>query len=606
MSQISTVDIAQLLQLANAGRGSSSSVGVASRIPLGQLVQAEVIQALGDGLFKLSIGSTTVTASSQVPLTAGDQLNLETSRDSAGTVNLRLLNQTSLSSNGLAAKGTGDAVTLSVTHEESGPSAALSEGSRAAASARLAGLVRPGGAIAQLVNQRPDLAPRIETLLRSVADRQSSLGTDIQSLQRQVDQIASFRASSPESTAVADQSTRLLDQLLGKSALDNPKQLAETLAVRLTSLARGLEGSIAQVSTPTVAPVAPTITPTANTQAIPTTPVEVTTPSVFTPSQPELVARTVVAEQTLKLIESLPVNQSSDAVGRTLVEDNNLNSAERPTNAPRVFDVSATPVARNNPTDVVVENKFAVPPSGEQEKVTQENSATVNRSFDKAMTDAATTTLSPSTRAAVQGTFDGDLKGQLLELRTQLTTLADHQPEAASSVQQAIQRTDMLVNQVTAQQIRNVDGLNQYVHVQLPIDPKTGVQDAHLQVFYRHQNSGSDGAAEEDNRFTVALFLNLSKLGDVLATVTGVDGTISVGFTVNSPETKELLSGSLDELRSGLLAAGHEGAMITVREMPRPETASPAADAPEDDLWDEFLSQSPLSTEAGSRLDQEA
>jgi ribosomal protein L29 len=206
--------------------------------------------------------------------------------------------------------------------------------------------------------------------------------------------------------------------------------------------------------------------------------------------------------------------------------------------------------------------------------------------------------LSAELSATVRKILDVDLKGQLLELRSQLSTLANSSPDQASTVQQAIARVDQIIDPFAAQQLRNVTGMQQFVHVDLPVDPKSGVEEARLQVFYRQRGQGTDG--DEDDRFTVAILLKLSQLGDVLATVTGIDGTVSVGFTVDRPTAEDPLAASIDELRAGLTEAGHQGAAISVR---RRERASAEADP---GMWEEFLELEPLGVDAGGRLDRQA
>jgi hypothetical protein len=197
------------------------------------------------------------------------------------------------------------------------------------------------------------------------------------------------------------------------------------------------------------------------------------------------------------------------------------------------------------------------------------------------------------------------LKGQLLELRGRLEAVANTSPSPALSA--SIARTDRLVDQLTTQQLRNVDGLHQYFSVSLPVDPKTGVGQAELQAFYRKSPSGGVPSLDESSRFTVALFLQLSKLGDVMATVTGVDGSVSIAITADDADAADRLRRSLEELRTGLSDVGQAGAMITVRERPRPTLDdTPRAPAGEGDLWEDFIEPTLPADRAGSRLNREA
>ncbi|MFO0944555.1 MAG: flagellar hook-length control protein FliK [Planctomycetota bacterium] len=200
----------------------------------------------------------------------------------------------------------------------------------------------------------------------------------------------------------------------------------------------------------------------------------------------------------------------------------------------------------------------------------------------------------------IRGTFDGDLKGQLLELRTHLESLAANRQEVPQAIQQAITRVDSMLQQVTAQQVRNLQGLNQYLYAELPVDPRTGIQEARLQVFYRNQ--GSTPKTKDPDRFTVALFLNLSKLGDVSAVVSGVDRAVTVGFSVEDPKVASMLEGQSQLLRDSLVRSGHAGATVTVRHTTK-EDVQRSGDDP---LWSQFLEIQPKDGDPGSRLNAEA
>ena len=420
MSQISSTDISQLLQLAS--RSTGTSAGGASRIPLGQIVQAEVLQTLPDGLFKLSIGSNTVTASSQIPLATGDLLNLETSLDATGTVNLRLLNQTTLPQNNPAAGATEPAVTYANQQNENEQISSAANGTTSAAVARLATLVLPGGPISQFVSQRPDLAPRIESLLRSVLDRPSSLGTSLQTLQQQLSQFASVSSQNPETAKIANQSTKLLDQLFGKNALENPRQLADTLATRVTSLARGFEGSIAFASEKTMGSSATQLPPS---QSHP--PRSSLRPFQWNiqllPRPPAPVGRLIVAEEALKLLGDQQNAPEILLAGKSSAEVNSqtpaagLEEIPQSTDAPPVLPLESPSTANANQQHAAIVLTSAASNPGQLRE-----------------TVPASMPTNPSTAGTVafQGAFASDLKGQLLELRTQLGSLAASQPHPRS------------------------------------------------------------------------------------------------------------------------------------------------------------------------------
>ena len=65
---------------------SAPSAPVASGILLqaGQVITAEVLQVLGNGQVQLAIGNQTIEAATQVPLQAGQTLQLQVSQTSSG------------------------------------------------------------------------------------------------------------------------------------------------------------------------------------------------------------------------------------------------------------------------------------------------------------------------------------------------------------------------------------------------------------------------------------------------------------------------------------------------------------------------------------------
>jgi hypothetical protein len=89
-----------------------------------------------------------------------------------------------------------------------------------------------------------------------------------------------------------------------------------------------------------------------------------------------------------------------------------------------------------------------------------------------------------------------------------------------------------------------------------------------------------------------------------MAVLTKVDQSISVGFTVNNPQTKELLNSQADALREALLSAGHIGATVTVRQAEAKPASAKSADA--SDVWQEFLTAMPPTGSPGRRLNVRA
>jgi hypothetical protein len=570
------------------------------RLPTGQIVRAEVIRLLSENLLTLSVPGGSIQAKTDVPVSAGDKLLLEVSRDSQGAASLRLVSRDSISTEPTTP------ATVAKTGA-AGPGALAGDG---LADSKLAGLTRAGGAIEQLVRSRPDLAPRIEQLLQQSDQRPTSLGEGIVRLQQDVAQIAQ---SVPRSTGVSlDPLTaiagRAVSQLIGEASLADPPSLAATFLNRVVELAQGLESKLARVADPILS--ATTLTdPRAVTSA--------TAPGQAPTGLPATQAVTAVGSTVGNGAgsPSLPVAAESARAEDLLLKslpslDKSVEASPGVIRAAVVSQLAeiAGDAAKSSPNLVVGagEGKGAraesAPANGDSAAVPSRVDSGASLSTTTAKLDGVAEGNAATT---VRGVLDGDLKWQLLELRGKLEAVAQEAP--SPTVTASIARTDRLIEQLTSQQLRNVDGLNQYLSVALPIDPKTGVSQAQLQAFYRRSPGGGAPSLDETSRFTVALFLQMTQLGDVLATVTGVEGTVSVSLTAENAEATDRLTRSLDELRSGLGEMGHASAMITVRQRPAvSEVEGDTGGAGTEGLWGDFVEQVPMAVVAGQRLNREA
>ena len=148
--------------------------------------------------------------------------------------------------------------------------------------------------------------------------------------------------------------------------------------------------------------------------------------------------------------------------------------------------------------------------------------------------------------------------------------------------------------------------LNQYFYTEIPVDPNSGIEEARLQVFYRGKNRQT--VSNDDDKFTVAVFLNMSALGDVVSVISAYENAVAVQFTVENELAAGLLESQAETLRTALVEAGHSGATVAIRQS-QPDAAGAlpqAADDNENELWEEFLDTRPQDGRSDYRLDLEA
>jgi hypothetical protein len=615
---VDAVALVPLPQSSELGAGATESTP--PRLIPGEILQARVVRVLESGLFAINIRGGEVIASSTRPLSAGQVLTLQVARAHDGRPTLvqvvttaegqiaqaispeslpanAAISQLSSSQNLPAATGSTPvaprAAVAAESHASSTDSSDAFNASTSATSTRssdniaraVADLVRPEGFVAQFLRDRPDLAARVAHLLGLIANRPPSIGTALAQL---VDDLGrAFAANTRLSTsAAAEASPRFATRLIPAELFEHPGALADFLATRLAGLVRGFEANatrqLAQASPSPSPPNSPQpgsvpASVSAVDSAVPSASVHVSQSlqvgGAGTAGRPATPTASVAREATL-------TGEAFDAAtgGRT-------NQQTSTATSPADVNVSAN-TAPSTTTIRLAASDRALQPG-----------VTVAR--ESAVSAIAETVSNRPTADAkvVPETIEQDLKGQLLQLRAELNASAGETTSASASIRQAIGRADQLLEQITAQQVRNVDGHNQYFYVELPVDPRSGVSEARLQVFYRQ--TARDHRSSELDPFTVALFLNLASLGDVLAVVTGIGPAVSVAFTVEHSAIESLLAAHAEELRSALVSAGHSAATVTVRRL----YPSDREVAFTDSLWDLFLNVEPRPGEPGGRLD---
>lgn len=607
MSQISLQTLDAIVRLQQSTNPSGPPGGSVGRLHPGEILQAQVLRSLGNSLFELNIGGRGVVTSSATPLSVGQVLTLQVSANNqsaqGGPASLYVLTLTDQSvaaaaerppveglenqagSNLLAQRLLAETGSLVGRAAATASSAATSVPQppaptvSTALSPEVATLLRSDGPVARLISDRPDLAPRIEQLLRQALSPRQGLGQGLDELVGVLARLVD-RTGSTAGPPIQEAASRLARQVLSPELFEAPPNLASELAGRMAGFSKGPEALLSQfVEWLEPAPTqAPTQAPT-----IPAAPVAVE-------------ARIVGSLDAEAAPAAAPIAAPAAGESARAVP---LQEPSLPPSPLAASDVGGAMDAATSRTPVGTE-PAAVAPSGAAPAASSQQALADVGTSDAASSRPASLSNLAVPPQIVRGALEGDLKSQLLDLRTRLESLAQQPGPAANAARAAAARTDVLLDQLAAQQIRNVDGLNQYMHVELPVDPKTGISEARMQVFFRKRGPGAATNAQDD-RFTVALFLNMSRLGDVLAVVTGVDKGVTVGFTVQNAGIRELLTGASDELRSALIEAGHAGATVTVRETApkRPGTAAENDGTPS-------LIPGPGPGEAGGRLDQRA
>lgn len=558
--------------------------GPAPPLNPGEVVQARVLRTLGDALFEVLIGNRSVVTASTLPLKAGQVLTLQATGTRQGPQTAQVLTI----ADGEIAKvqnvppDSAPPAEVAALPKESTPLREAASGARGLlsvvgrgtnalsrpvpaqdvpATAGTSRTVEPDGPVGRLLAARPDLAPRVASLLNRFESPGGSLGLSIEQLVQEG--MPAFAATGPHAD-FSDLTDRLTSQLIAPKLLENPKALADVLASRIGDWLGTLEFTLGQLSTNQMARES-SPAPAAASPAV-----------VLVAGNHELAAP---AEGRMPAPLALPAD--SDFQNLTSTQSVPPASVRPPQPAPPAAIAPPTSDGPDRLTSPSITRSSPNPDPNLGKEAAAVNVAT---------RDTATRALSPA--------VDRDLKANLLLTRGRLAAVAE-QPAAAASIQPAISRADTAIDQITAQQIRNIEAQGQYLHVELPVDSKSGIGAARLQVLFRRDSPGKE-AVNADDRFTVALYLSLTKLGSLLATITGTDGGVTVHFTVADEPIRDVLAGSADELRRALLAAGHSGATVTVRRLPA--RAAGAGDP----VLAAFLAQAPTEGDPGLHLNREA
>lgn len=555
MSRVSLQTLEPILLLQARTSLAGQPGGAVSSLTPGEVLQAQVIRSLGSNLFEINLGGKGVVTASGTSLKPGQVLTLQVSANGEGAPSLRVLTLADgrvaqVSQQNLVAIENSLAANAAAVEMFSNGSTGAVVGQPEVISLATPNASAPAGepipsALAKLIEPDGPLA-------QLLANRPDLAGR-VQSLLQQA-------TAPPDGSGLGDQIVHLA------------QQLARLAPATTTALGQSPLGQVASRLLGQLVP-----------------------PELF--ADPAALADSIIARAP-SLAGGLEATLAKLDQPVVAIEGTPLPAKDaRPPLPPIKVDAAAVLDAKSrDPT--------APPAPNAVESQAMKSSDTPAPPTTAQVPEAAPRADLVAPPAVVRGVLEGDLKAQLLDLRGRLESVAQQSGPVGASAQQALHRTDALIDQITAQQIRNVDGLNQYAHLELPVDPRTGISDARLQVFYRRRGMSGGGADQPDDRFTVALFLNMSKLGDVMAVVTKVDEAVSVAFTVEDPTVRKVIADARDELRGALIAAGHDGATITVRQ-PAPKAEAAREDS-SDEAWESFLAAPPRSVAPGDRLDLRA
>ena len=150
-----------------------------------------------------------------------------------------------------------------------------------------------------------------------------------------------------------------------------------------------------------------------------------------------------------------------------------------------------------------------------------------------------------------------DLKGQLLELSHRLAQLAHTSTDTRSSAATAVlEQVKRAVQALELQQLANQFALQEHQPLVLPlVHPFTSpTQTTHLAI---HRDGGKEGRpAAEQERYTVALSLDLTALGPLHIEATVHGSEVSATVQVEDPAVAEFLRAATPELCARLQALG--------------------------------------------------
>jgi hypothetical protein len=313
---------------ASVAAQSGAAQGVAANIVLqpGTVINAQVLQLLGNDQVRIAIGGQPLDVTSQVPLQAGQTLQLAVSQAANGNINLAVVNQPATatsSANPAAVNATSDATTLAAAGSVAAPATAAAPQNQLTTLQALAVSVAAEAAAAQ----QTSLAPLFANL--GVAATSGNLPALVQ---QAATQVLAQRTSLDQNLTGAD-----IKQALQSSGLFLESSLALGSVASGTPDLKAALIVLRQVLTTAIDAAAPA---TATTTANATTLAPVDAP----PSAPATVLLEQGADQLLQVpsssvvitAEAEPPATLSPALAPLLAPDIALLNALAPTSTPEI------------------------------------------------------------------------------------------------------------------------------------------------------------------------------------------------------------------------------------------------------------------------------
>ena len=163
----------------------------------------------------------------------------------------------------------------------------------------------------------------------------------------------------------------------------------------------------------------------------------------------------------------------------------------------------------------------------------------------------------------------GPLLLRMLRLLAELEQYAQR-PELRALIQQALEQTRSLHEQLTSQALRNQPSeqtLQQPVYyLQAPLDPQSALKRFELRYEPRR---------DRDKAGRLEIALEMTNLGEVHAGFTWQHPQLQIALVVSSPETETLLNEHIEMLKTELNESGFQVSFIQVRLGEVPESLEP-------------------------------
>jgi Flagellar hook-length control protein FliK len=272
------VTITPNIQPVTAPASSAPASGIV--LQAGQVITAQVVQVLGNDQVQIAIGDQTIEAATQVPLRAGQTLQLQVSQTSSG-IGLAIVNQPSTagSASGSASTASNPVITLSPSLAAALAANLTTDAVTPASALTLAETLAVSVAAQTAATQQTSLAPLFADL--NVASSLPNLppqvlGAVAQVLAQQIDLAPNLTA---DAVKQAFQSSGLfLETSLASGVVPSPNSVPD-LKAALIVLRQALTSALSDATAATG-----TTVPAAAPQAAP--PSEVATPSGATPLDP--------------------------------------------------------------------------------------------------------------------------------------------------------------------------------------------------------------------------------------------------------------------------------------------------------------------------------